>query len=70
VFTLDQAYAALKRYNVRWHNLKVDNDTQTYQFSCVVPSRLNSSVSRHVEAHGPTELAALQAGLDELAHEP
>ena len=70
VTSLDQAYAALKQYNLRWYNLKYDNDTQSYQFSCSVPSRLNPSVSRQVSGNGPTELAALQAGLDELAHEP
>src|SRR5581483_5683785 len=63
--SLEQAYAAVAARNPLWHRMKYNGQTREYTFEMSMPSRLNASVQRTVEATAPTPEAAIQRALEQ-----
>jgi hypothetical protein len=66
--TFEQARAQLETRGISWYRLET-GDSGTYKFSCSVPNRQNRMVSRTYEAQAGSELAAIQAVLDQIDRE-
>jgi hypothetical protein len=65
----EQAKAQLVARGVTWFRLETADEPGSYKFSCSVPNRQNRMINRTYEAQGPSELAAIQAVLDQIDKE-
>jgi hypothetical protein len=68
--TLEQAYAAVAARNPLWHRMKFNGQTREYTFEMSLPSKLNTSVQRTVEATAATPDAAIRRALEQLGNDP
>jgi hypothetical protein len=64
----EQARAQLQARGVTWFRLET-SDQGGYQFSCSIPNRQNKNLSRNYETQAQTELAAIQAALEQIDKE-
>jgi hypothetical protein len=64
----EQARAQLQARNVAWFRLET-GEPSGYKFSCSIPNRQNRNLSRTFEAQAQTELAAIQAVLEQIDKE-
>jgi hypothetical protein len=63
---LDQAYAAVAAQNPLGHDMKFNSQTGEYTFHLIVPSKLNTSAARHVEASAQSPTDAIRRALEQL----
>jgi hypothetical protein len=54
---------------ITWFRLETADDAGGYKFSCSIPNRQNRLINRTYEAQAPSELAAIQAVLDQIDKE-
>jgi hypothetical protein len=66
--SFEQARSQLQVRNVTWWRLET-TEPGTFKFSCSVPNRQNRQLSRTHEAQASSELAAIQAVLDQIDRE-
>jgi hypothetical protein len=66
VMTYDQAQEQLKTRGILWQRLEMVADQGKWKFSCSVPNRQNRMINRTYEAVADTDLAAMQAVLDQM----
>ncbi len=66
--SFEQAKAQLDARGVTWYRLE-SGEPGMFKFSCSVPNRHNRTLSRTHEAQAASELAAIQAVLDQIDRE-
>jgi hypothetical protein len=66
---LDQAYAAVAARNPLFSKLLYNSQTREWTFVLSVPSKLNASVQRTVEAMAATPTEAISRALEQLGNE-
>jgi hypothetical protein len=66
---LDQAYAAVAARNPLFSKLQYNSQTREWTFVLSVPSKLNASVQRTVEAMAATPTEAIARALEQLGGE-
>jgi hypothetical protein len=64
--SFEQAQPLLKARGVTWQRLETVAATGEWQFSCSVPNRQNPNVNHQYKGTGATDLAAIQAVLDQI----
>jgi hypothetical protein len=67
---LEQSYAAVAARGPVWHRLQYNAETRQYLFEMSVPSKLNASVVRRVEATAASPAEAIARALEQLGSEP
>jgi hypothetical protein len=63
--SFEQARAQLDARGINWYRLET-GDPGMFKFSCSVPNRQNRTLSRTYEGQASTEIAAIQAVLDQI----
>jgi hypothetical protein len=66
--SFEQAKAQLSARGISWYRLET-GESGAYKFSCSIPNPQNRMISRTHEAQAPSELAAIQAVLDQIDRE-
>lgn len=66
VCTFEQAQAFLQSRGVKWQCLQTWGDQGAWKFSCSIPNAKNAYISRTYESQAPTDLAAVQAVIDQI----
>jgi len=64
--TYEQAIALLAAKGVKWRKLEMIVERNESKFSCSIPNPQNPNISRYYEASAATDLAAIQAVLDQM----
>lgn len=67
IYSYDQAMSVLTARGVIWRRL--ENTSEGWKFSCSVPNRTNPTINRTYEAQAGTDLAAIQAVIDQMDRE-
>jgi hypothetical protein len=58
--------ALLQARGVKWRRLETVGERNESQFSCSIPNPQNPYISRTYEARAATDIAAIQAVLDQI----
>jgi hypothetical protein len=66
VTSYEQAMALLTAKGVRWRKLEMVVERNESKFSCSIPNPQNPNISRYYEASAATDLAAIQAVIDQI----